>query len=55
MKISKIKEPDFMQELHRIREKLSKKWSRLPSRELLADLSESSRWLKAQLRSSSAK
>jgi len=32
------KEPDFMQELHRIRAKLSKKWQRLSDKEFLAHM-----------------
>jgi hypothetical protein len=53
--IRKIKEPEFMRELHKIRENLSKKWNKMTSEEMLNSLHESSRWLKAQLRSPSFK
>lgn len=51
----KVKEPDFMQELHKVREKLSRRWSRLSAKEMLESLSESGKWLKSHLRSSSIK
>jgi len=53
--MQKRKEPDFMKALHRIREKLTKKWDKMTSQEMLDSLHESGRWLKTQLRSSSLK
>jgi len=51
----KRKEPEFMRELHKIREKLSKEWNKMTTKEILDSLHESSKWLKAQLRSPSLK
>ncbi len=49
------KEPDFMIELHKIREKLSKKWRRIPPKVMLNELHDAGKWLKSQLRSASLK
>jgi len=49
----KRKQPDFMEELHKIREKLSRKWSKMTSQEMLDSLHESGKWLKSQLKSPS--
>lgn len=51
----KRKEPDFMKELHEIREKLTKKWNKMTSREMLNSLHESGKWLKAHLQTPSHK
>jgi hypothetical protein len=34
----KEKEPKFMQELHKVRERLSKRWQKMSSEELLKEL-----------------
>jgi len=44
-----VKEPKFMVELHRIREKLSKEEERLSPKEKLAKAKEDSDWAKAQV------
>ena len=48
--MQKRKEPDFMKELHVIREKLTKEWNKMKPQEMLDSLHESGRWLKAHLR-----
>jgi len=48
--MKKIKEPGFMRELHKIREKLGKEWNKMTSAEMLESLHKSGKWLKAQLR-----
>lgn len=51
--MQKGKEPDFMKELHKIREKITKEWDKMTSQEILKSLHESGRWLKTQLHTSS--
>ena len=43
-----IREPEFMRELHKIRERLAKKWAKMSSEEFLNSLHDSSQWLKKQ-------
>ena len=52
---NKLKEPDFMRELHKIREKLTKEWKKTTLQDMLASLHKSGRWLKSQLRMPSIK
>ncbi len=52
-KIKQIKEPKFMQELHKIRAQIAKEWKKIPSREIIASINESGKWLKEQLSSRS--
>jgi len=47
------KTPEFMIELHKIREALTKKWKKMTSKEMLQSLHESGKWIKAQSRTSS--
>ena len=42
------REPEFMRDLHKIRERLAKKWAKMSSEEFLNSLHDSSRWLKEQ-------
>jgi len=49
------KEPKFMQELHKIRARLAKKWKKMTSKEMVKSINESGRWLKEQMASRSAK
>lgn len=47
----KHKEPEFMQELHRIREKLSKEWRKMSDKEFLRHMHKVGRDFKQSLRS----
>lgn len=42
------KEPKFMSDLHKIRENLAKKWSKMNPEKFLDSLHDSGRWLKAK-------
>lgn len=46
-----IKEPKFMQELHKIRAQMAKEWKKMSPEEIRASLRSSSRWLKEQIAS----
>jgi hypothetical protein len=47
------KSPEFMIELHKIREGLTKKWKKMTSKEMLQSIHESGKWIKTQSRTSS--
>ena len=42
------REPEFMRDLHKIRERLAKKWAKMSSEEFLNSLHDSSQWMKKQ-------
>lgn len=50
-----IKEPKFMQELHKIRAQMAKEWKKMSSEEIRESLRSSRNWLKEQMASRSAK
>jgi len=50
-----LKEPKFMQELHKIRAQMAKEWKSMSPKEIKDSLNESSRWLKNQIAASRAK
>ena len=45
------KEPEFMKELHKIREKMSKRWKKMSTNEVLEELHQAGKWLKLQMHS----
>ena len=49
------REPEFMRELHKIREKISKRWKKMSTAEILEELHQAGKWLKSQLHSSKIK
>jgi predicted HTH transcriptional regulator len=46
-----VKEPKFMQELHKIRVKMAKEWEKMSPEEIRDSLRASSKWLKKQVTS----
>ena len=50
-KVSLKREPEFMQELHKIRARLARKWNKMTPEEMVKSINESGRWLKEQSRS----
>lgn len=44
-----IKEPKFMQELHKIRAQLAKEWKKMTPEEMVKSINESGKWLKEQI------
>lgn len=54
-KIKQVKEPKFMQELHKIRAQIAKDWKKMSPAERIASINESGKWLKEQLSSRSEK
>ncbi len=50
-----VKEPKFMQELHKIRAEMTKEWKSMSPREIRESLHESSRWLKKRIATSRSK
>jgi hypothetical protein len=47
----KLKEPEFMRELHRIRAKISRKWEKMSDTELVSHLHKIGKEFKQSLRS----
>jgi predicted RNA-binding protein len=50
-----VKEPKFMQELHKIRAQMAKDWKKMTSQELIKSINEAGRWLRKQISSRSKK
>lgn len=50
-----LKEPKFMQELHKIRAQMAKEWKKMSPEEIRASLRSSDKWLKEQTASRSKK
>lgn len=50
-----IKEPKFMQELHKIRAQMAREWKNMSAKEIVESLHESGRWLKSQIALSRSK
>jgi len=47
----RTKEPEFMQQLHKIRERLSKRWSKMSDEAFLKSFHDSKKWFKDEMKS----
>lgn len=43
-----MKEPKFMQELHKIRAQMAKEWKKMTPKEIVKSINNSGKWLKEQ-------
>jgi len=50
-----VKEPKFMQEIHKIRAQMAREWKKMTSQEVIKSINEAGRWLKGQISSRSEK
>lgn len=50
-----VKEPKFMQELHKIRAQMAKDWKKMSSREVIKSINEAGRWVRERISSRSEK